>query len=77
MSPAALLLALAVAAPTLWATLVTGTVPVDVALQRLLLILIGTAVAWNFVERLISGFARSSAVRRQPARRRDDLAEQA
>ncbi len=78
-SPAALLLGLAVAAPSLWGALVNGTIAVDVALQRTVLILAASAVAWGVFQSLLDGFARSanrrSAARtrvRTEARRRDD-----
>lgn len=61
MSPSALLLGLAVAAPTLHGALVGGTVPVDVALQRLLVILLVTGLGLSAVHRLVGGFARSAA----------------
>jgi len=81
-SPLALVLALAVAAPSLWATLYEHSLPVDVALRRMLLILVATSLGWSLVQQLLAGFARSAArgtagaaengSDRTPARRRDD-----
>lgn len=84
MPPAALLVALALAGPTLWGAVVDGAVPVDLALQRLLLILVATMFGWSVVHRLVAGFARTAnarqaerahQVRQQQGRRRHDVGD--
>lgn len=73
-SPGALLLGLLLAAPALWAALREGTVAADVAMQRLVLILIATTIAWATLQALVNGFVRSVSKNDRdetaPARRR-------
>ena len=62
MTPAGLLVGLLVAAPTLYAAVIRGSVPVDVALQRLLIILVVAGVVWAGLEKLVRNFS-DAAVR--------------
>ena len=59
-SPAALVAGLVLATPTLWAALVDGTMPAGVAMQRVIVILIGTTLAWTALQLLFGGFARAN-----------------
>jgi hypothetical protein len=56
--PGAVLLGLVLAAPTLWAALVAGTVPVDVALQRVLLALVLSIAGGLALENQLRAYAR-------------------
>jgi hypothetical protein len=72
-SPGALLVGLLVAAPAVYGALVTGTVSVDAALQRLVVVLVGMSVATAAVQRLWRTYgAHTPAPVERPSRRRDD-----
>ncbi len=61
MPPAVLMLGLLIASPTLKAAFLDGTMPVDVALRRVLVILIVTAIAWVAMRSLVQGYGEPSA----------------
>lgn len=68
--PLALLAGLLVAAPTLWAALVEGTLPPGVALTRTLLVLLVCTVVGGAVEPLLRAYTAGQHV--GPRRRRED-----
>lgn len=53
LSPPVLLATGATSSPALWAALVDGTLPIDVALTRVLLILLGCWMAFSMLSPLI------------------------
>jgi hypothetical protein len=83
-SPGALLVGLVVASPAVWGALVTGTVSVDEALQRVAVVLLGMSLATAAVQRLWRSYTEHAAIARRAApadaergqapagRRRDD-----
>ena len=60
----ALVLAALVSAPALWAALVAGSIPLDVALLRFLLAVPACAVGWALLRTLFDGYAGSAPRRR-------------
>jgi hypothetical protein len=56
--PGALLFGLVIAAPTVWGALFRGTVPVDVALPRVLVVLLVTSAGWLALQRLVRAYTR-------------------
>jgi hypothetical protein len=82
LAPSMLLLGLAVAAPALWASLVEQELPVDVALQRFVIILLVISVGGSALRALFDTYTRTGpasghsfhgdADRRQPAAGRSD-----
>lgn len=61
MPPAVLILGLLIASPTLKAALLDGTMPADVALERVLIILIVTSLAWVALRALLEGYGEPAA----------------
>jgi hypothetical protein len=59
-TPATLMLGLALAAPSLWAALVTQTLPTDVAFQRLVVILVVVSVGGSALRGLFHAYAKTS-----------------
>jgi len=56
-----LFVGLVVAAPALWAALVSGSLPADVALQRLVIILLVISVVGALVNGLVQAYIRVGA----------------
>jgi hypothetical protein len=79
LTPGTLLLSLAVASPALWAALVRGTMPAEVALERLVIIVLVVSVSASALRGLVHSYSRSALSsgngaggqpdRRDPARR--------
>jgi hypothetical protein len=61
-APAVLLVSLAVSAPALWASLVDQTMPVDVALQRFVVILVVLGVGGSALRALFGTYTRTPTV---------------
>jgi hypothetical protein len=61
LAPATLLVGLAVSTPALWAALVDRTMPVDVALQRFVVILLVIGVGGSALRALLDTYTRSPA----------------
>jgi hypothetical protein len=59
-APATLLLCLALAAPSLWASLVEGTLPPEVAIQRLLIILVVVSVGASALRGLVRAYTKTN-----------------
>jgi hypothetical protein len=59
LAPAMLLVGLAVSAPALWAALVERTMPVDVALQRFVIIMLVVSVGGSALRALFDTYAKS------------------
>jgi hypothetical protein len=66
-TPATLLLGLALAAPSLWASLVAQTLPTDVAFQRLVIILVVVSVVGSALRGLFHAYAKESPTRDRAA----------
>jgi hypothetical protein len=60
-TPVTLFVGLVVAAPALWAALVRGSLPADVALQRLVTILLVICVVGSLVSGLVQAYVRVAA----------------
>ena len=59
LAPATLLVGLAVAAPSLWAALVDQDMPIDVALQRFVIILLVIGVGGSALRALFDTYTRT------------------
>jgi O-antigen/teichoic acid export membrane protein len=59
-TPATLFIGLLVAAPALWAAF-RGTLPVDVALQRLVIILLVISIGGSILRTLVQAYSRAAA----------------
>lgn len=70
LSPLVPLVALLLTAPALWAAY-TGTLPVEVALERLLAAVAVAALGWAAFRALVAGYRRPPAGSPAPPRRRD------
>lgn len=74
-APATLMVGLALAGPSLWASLVEQTLPTDVAFQRLVIILLVVTVGASALRGLVHAYSKTShaphkAVDTRPERRR-------
>jgi hypothetical protein len=65
-APAVLLVGLTVAAPSLWSALVEQDMPIDVALQRFVIILLVIGVGGSALRALFDTYAKAAPQGRRP-----------
>jgi hypothetical protein len=71
-APATLMVGLALAGPSLWASLVEQTLPTDVAIERLVIILLVVSVVASALRGLVHAYAKTSHAPHKAADSRPD-----